>query len=179
MWFKAGAQIFSEGGLDYLGKPSLIHAQSIIATLAVQASEAVHEAQRMLARHLFACTWTCGCLRVYTSLTLVIYYALLPHARPWYRPTSRLAPETWCRVCLRLQVILMGAIESYRVSGGPLGEGLDKVYPGGAFDPLELASDPETFAELKVQSPDPRKRALCRLVAHAAPLCPHIPLLLL
>ncbi len=140
MWFKAGAQIFGSDGLNYLGNPGLVHAQSIIATLAVQVcSPAVRSSVPLILANLRseACfhhspTWALQAASGRRSSNAMAQL-----------PSDCLVPQ--------LQIVLMGGAEAYRVDGGPAGEGLDRVYPGGDyFDPLGLADDPDTFAELKV-----------------------------
>jgi hypothetical protein len=45
----------------------------------------------------------------------------------------------------------MAQAEAFRANGADFIDAEDNLYPGGPFDPLGLADDPDTLAELKVK----------------------------
>ncbi|GAQ82232.1 light harvesting chlorophyll a b-binding protein [Klebsormidium nitens] len=85
-----------------------------------------------------------------------------PEAVWWKTGAQLLEGESlqWCGITIPLnlaaatiaEIVLVGGAEYYRSANkSPLGSDLDPLHPGGAFDPLGLADDPDQFALLKVK----------------------------
>ncbi|KAK1368885.1 hypothetical protein POM88_034977 [Heracleum sosnowskyi] len=184
VWFHAGSQIFSEGGLDYLGNPSL--AYSTIGTPDYIALEVL-----LKKGYSLECDWwSLGAIMFEMLVGYPPFYSDDPMTTcrkmsievkswPYDFPASEDFPSKDQRgnVCGRLLAHDMYMSETdlsangayvglappgdvgswqreckgYHVAGGPLGEIVDPLYPGGSFDPLGLAEDPEAFSELKVK----------------------------
>ena len=164
VWFKAGASIFNDDGLNYLGNPSLIHAQSIVAVLLTQlvimgaaeayryngegpvetSGDSLYPGEWAVQRR---CLWR-GTGRGRRGL----------HAALRVRSRQQLWRDAAaCHGCAEDRPpppYLVHARPPYPISPQPHPAPPPPPRPspaGGFFDPLGLADDPDTLAELKVK----------------------------
>ena len=141
-----------DGGVDKYRPAELIHARwAMLAT----AGAIIPEGLAANGADVKGATWftTAGVMAGGDTLN---YFAV-----PWVNVANPL-PLAGVAV---INLALIAAVEGFRRSGsGPAGfspgvgkfdsdvfEGMDSLYPGGPFDPLGLADDPEVFAELQVK----------------------------
>lgn len=157
-----------DGGVDKYRKAELIHARwAMLAT----AGAIIPEGLYANGADVKGATWykTIGTMAGGETLN---YFAV-----PWVNVANPL-PLAGVAV---INLALMAAVERFRASGsGPAGfspgigkfdssvfDGVDELYPGGPFDPLGLADDPEVFAELKVKEIKNGRLAMVSALAFA------------
>ena len=170
VWFKAGAQIFNKDGLNYLGACYVLECCSAPSTAHILAPQHAALPSYCIQLSLWRAAAGNPALVhaqsiVATVATQVILMGLIEGYRvnggPAGEGLDRLcAPApcascSWllhtCRLCCRCccSELLWAGVSSHvslllRLTSCCR-------YPGGAFDPLGLADDPDTFAELRVK----------------------------
>ena len=163
--WKAGAQIFQRGGLDYLGNPSLIHAQSIIAVVFSQVvlmglieGYRVNGGPAGEGQFAFPLLSAPSALKICSpsprvvSCTEAPCLSVLPSQIQLASGMHLL--KGFNVGCMYTSLRCHGAVHTRKHGLQVLvlhRAGLDPLYPGEAFDPLGLADDPDSFAELRVK----------------------------
>eukprot|EP00890_Picochlorum_soloecismus_P003485 jgi/Picsp_1/4137/NSC_01646-R1_minor chlorophyll a-b binding protein of photosystem ii len=141
-----------DGGVDKYREPELLHARW---AMLFTAGAIIPEGLAANGADIKGATW------FETGAAMLEGNTLNYFAVPWANiPNPLPLPAV-----IAIQVALLGGAEYFRRNGtGPAGyspgvgkfdesvfDGVDPLHPGGPFDPLGLADDPEVFAELKVK----------------------------